>query len=126
MQKVLIVDDDPILGELLQLHLSAAGYEVEVAADGIEGGYAVLRNRPDLILCDLVMPHMDGPTLIGALRSDHTIPAIPVIFLTGINEAEARRAVVGEALMLKPVRPSQLLEAIKAKLERPALERLAA
>jgi CheY-like chemotaxis protein len=99
---------------------------VEVAADGIEGGYAVLRSQPDLILCDLVMPYMDGPTLIGALRSDHTIAPIPVIFLTGVNEIEARRAVPGEQLMVKPVQASQLLAAIAAKLERPALERIAA
>src|SRR5258706_10206041 len=57
---ILIVDDDESIRELLRLHLSAAGYEVNVAPDGIAAGYMVLRSPPDLILCDVSMPHMDG------------------------------------------------------------------
>ena len=50
---ILVVDDDQSLRELLRLHLSAAGYEVTVASDGIEAGYAVLKSLPDLIITDV-------------------------------------------------------------------------
>ena len=73
---ILVVDDDTNVRELLKLHLSAAGYEVRVAADAIAAGYLVLRSVPDLIICDINMPHMDGFEFVSALKADTTPPKL--------------------------------------------------
>src|SRR5216110_2211027 len=79
---ILVVDDDQTIRELLQLHLRNAGYAVHVAEDAVEAGHLVLRSTPDLIISDVNMPHMDGFEFIAAVRADHSLPYIPVIFLT--------------------------------------------
>ncbi|MGH8766005.1 MAG: response regulator, partial [Burkholderiales bacterium] len=76
--RILVVDDDESLRELLRMHLAAAGYEVSTAADGISAGYLVLKAPPDLILSDINMPHMDGFEFVAALKADKTLPEIPV------------------------------------------------
>jgi CheY-like chemotaxis protein len=110
---ILIVDDDTNVRELLKLHLSAAGYEVHVAADGIEAGYLVLRARPDLIICDVNMPHMDGFEFVAALKADATIPNIPVIFLTTFEEGDQRGKDLGVVgYLTKPIRADRLLSLV--------------
>jgi CheY-like chemotaxis protein len=107
---ILIVDDDPSIRELLRLHLSSAGYEVHVAADAIAAGYMVLRSPPDLIISDVNMPHMDGFEFIAALKADKSIPDIPVIFLTSLEEGDHRgRALGAVGYLTKPVRADYLL-----------------
>jgi CheY-like chemotaxis protein len=107
---ILIVDDDPSIRELLRLHLSSAGYEVHVAADAIAAGYMVLRSPPDLIISDVNMPHMDGFEFIAALKADKSIPDIPVIFLTSLEEGNHRgRALGAVGYLTKPVRADYLL-----------------
>ena len=108
--KILVVEDDESLRELLRLHLSAAGYEVSTAADGISAGYQVLKNPPALILTDINMPHMDGFEFVAALKSDKTLPEIPVIFLTSVEEGEQRGKELGAVGYLnKPVMRDRLL-----------------
>ena len=107
---ILVVDDDESLRELLSLHLSAAGYEVLVAADAIVAGYMVLRAPPDLIITDVNMPHMDGFQFIAALKSDTTLPKIPVIFLTSSEDDDNRGRQLGAVgYVTKPVRADRLL-----------------
>ncbi len=107
---ILVVDDDANVRELLRLHLGAAGYDVQVAADGIQAGYSVLRQRPDLIICDVNMPHMDGFEFIAALNADATIPKIPVVFLTTFEEGDQRGKALGVVGYLnKPIRADRLL-----------------
>lgn len=107
---ILVVDDDPSIRELMRLHLSAAGYAVEVAEDAIVAGYTVLRSPPDLIICDVHMPHMDGFEFVAALRADQTLPSIPVIFLTSVDEGEQRGRELGAVgYLTKPVRSDRLL-----------------
>src|SRR5688572_13023273 len=93
--KILVVDDDESIRELLRLHLAAARYEVLVAADAIAAGYLVLRAPPDLIITDVNMPHMDGFEFVAALKSDKTLPEIPVIFLTSEDEGDNRGKQLG-------------------------------
>jgi two-component system chemotaxis response regulator CheY len=110
---ILVVDDDESIRELLRLHLGAAGYEVQVAPDAIAAGYMVLRRIPDLIISDVKMPHMDGFEFIAALKSDKSLPHIPVIFLTSIEEGDGRGKEVGAAgYLTKPVRADRLLELV--------------
>ena len=111
--KILVVDDDDSLRELLRMHLASAGYEVSTAADGISAGYQVLKNPPDLILSDVNMPHMDGFELIAALKSDATLPNIPVIFLTSMEDGDHRGKELGAVgYLTKPVRADRLLELV--------------
>src|SRR5438477_435188 len=107
---ILVVDDDESIRELLRLHLSAAGYEVQLAADAIAAGYVVLRSPPALIITDVNMPHMDGFEFIAALKADKTLPAIPVIFLTSVEEGDHRGKSLGAVgYLTKPVRADHLL-----------------
>ena len=108
--RILIVDDDESLRELLRLHLSAAGYEVQVAPDAIAAGYLVLQGAPDLIITDVNMPHMDGFEFVAALRADAALSSIPVIFLTSVEDGDARGRELGAAgYVTKPVRADRLL-----------------
>jgi DNA-binding response OmpR family regulator len=119
--RILVVEDDEAMRELLRLHLSTAGYDVQAAEDAIAAGYAVLKAVPDLIVCDVAMPHMDGFELVAALRADHTLPRVPVIFLTSDAEGEGRaRVELGAAEYLnKPVRLEELLAAVRRQLAAP-------
>lgn len=117
--KVLVVDDDECIRELLRLHLSSAGYEVQVAEDAIAGGYALLRSVPDLIICDVNMPYMDGFQFVAALRADATIPCIPVIFLSAHeNGGERAREIPGCEYVMKPVLATRLLAVVARNLVR--------
>ena len=110
MATILVIDDDESMRDLLRLHLGAAGYDVEVAADAIAAGYMVLRSPPDLIITDVNMPHLDGFEFIEALRSDKTLPRIPVIFLTSVEEGDHRGKSLGAVgYVTKPVRADKLL-----------------
>jgi len=111
--KILIVDDDESLRELLRMHLASAGYEVSTANDAISAGYQVLKNPPDLILSDINMPHMDGFECVAALKSDATLPNIPVIFLTSVEDGDHRGKELGAVgYLTKPVRADRLLELV--------------
>jgi DNA-binding response OmpR family regulator len=117
-QRILVVEDEEVMRELMRLHLSHAGYAVEVAEDAIAAGYAVLKGAPDLIVCDVEMPHMDGFELIAALRADGTVPKVPVVFLTSVDE-EGRARELGAEYLRKPVRLEELLAVVSRQL-RPA------
>ena len=110
---ILVVDDDENIRELLRMHLSAAGYDVHVARDAISAGYMVLRSPPDLIISDVNMPHMDGFEFIAALKADKSLPHIPVIFLTSMEEADQRGKELGAVgYITKPVRADRLLSLV--------------
>ena len=107
---ILIVDDDESMRDLLHLHLSSAGYEVQVAEDAIAAGDMVLKKPPDLIICDINMPQLDGFEFIEALRADRTVPDIPVILLTAAEEGERRGKSLGVVgYVTKPLRAEKLL-----------------
>ena len=110
---ILVIDDDESIRQLLQLHLSAAGYEVHVAEDAISAGYLVLRSPPDLIITDVNMPHMDGFEFIAALKGDKSIPDIPVVFLTSVEDGDHRGKELGAVgYVTKPVMADKLLRLV--------------
>ena len=112
-ERILIVDDDESIRELLRLHLSSAGYQVQVAADAIAAGYSVLRGAPDLIITDISMPHMTGFEFVAALKADPSVPYIPVIFLTSIEDGDLRGKELGAVgYITKPVRADKLLSLV--------------
>ena len=85
MAKILCVEDDPDMIEYIKLILGRAGYEVIGADGGIEGLEAMRREKPDLILLDLMMPDMDGAEVLLRKKQDQAIRDIPVIALTALN-----------------------------------------
>jgi CheY-like chemotaxis protein len=111
--RILVVEDDESMRELLRMHLSSAGYEVSTAADAISAGYAVLKSPPDLIVSDVNMPHMSGFEFVAALKADRTLPDIPVIFLTSVEDGEQTGKELGAVgYITKPVRADRLLALI--------------
>jgi DNA-binding response OmpR family regulator len=114
-RNVLVVDDDPDVRDTIGIHLRNAGYEVRTAKHGIEGGYAVLRKRPDLMILDVQMPYMNGFELLAALRSDEETSTIPVIMVTTEDEWHERGNTLGaDCYVSKPIYADKLLELVAA------------
>jgi CheY-like chemotaxis protein len=110
--KIAVIDDDRLIRYLLELHLRRAGYEVFAAEDAVAAGRLILESAPDVILCDVEMPFMDGYEFVSALRADPTTRHIPVIFLT-VNQGVGERAnQLGASHLVKPVMADDLLRTV--------------
>lgn len=85
---ILVVEDDPDQRSILDLMCRTAGYEVLLAEDGVEALKVLSANLPDLILTDLMMPRMDGATLVGRIKADERLNQIPIVILTVVADEE--------------------------------------
>jgi CheY-like chemotaxis protein len=111
--RIVVVDDDRSIRDLLKLHLSNAGYAVQAAEDAIVAGHLVLQGAPDLMIVDVQMPYMNGYEFVAALKSDPTTRHIPVVFLSIDDDLAERSAKLGAAAYLKkPVVVDRLLEVV--------------
>ena|SRR5438874_2530088 len=110
--KVAVIDDDRFIRYLLDLHLRNAGYEVFAAEDAVAGGRIVLECTPDVILCDVDMPFMDGYEFVSALRADPATRNIPVIFLTVNKNISERGKQLNAGHLVKPVMADELLRTV--------------
>ena len=120
---LLVVDDDPFIARLLQIELTAAGFEVRTAGNGAAALELALERRPDLVVADVMMPTVDGFELTRRLRNDERTAATKVILLTarGLSEGKLEGFAVGaDAYLVKPFDPPALLERIREVLARPA------
>lgn len=120
-EKILIIEDDVDFRNLLRLHLSLAGFVLEVAEDGVEGGKAVLERPPDLVLCDVNMPFLNGFELLSLLRTDAHTAAIPVIMLSGLSDDDtmSKAMKLGAAdFLTKPITLEDLMGSVHACLGR--------
>ena len=109
--RVVVIDDDATIRSLVSLHLVNAGYDVQEAQDAIEGGHAVLRAPPDLIICDVNMPYMNGYEFVAALKADPLTKDIPVAFISTNDDVADHAARLGAvAYLKKPVFADKLLE----------------
>jgi CheY-like chemotaxis protein len=110
--KIAVIDDDRFIRYLLDLHLRKAGYEVFTAEDAVVAARLILERTPDVILCDVDMPFMDGYEFVSALRADPATRHIPVIFLT-VNKGVGERAQqLGAGHLMKPVMADELLRTV--------------
>ena len=109
--RVLVVEDDPRVRGLLHTLLSAEGYDVATAPDGLAGLVKAAASPPGLILLDLMMPDLGGVSVIEHLRQDPDLSAVPVLVVTGQEEAvpDIRLLVGAENVFLKPFAVSELL-----------------
>ena len=121
MATLLIVEDEtPIRTNLRQL-LQLEGHQVIEAASGEAGLAAVGRQRPDLVLCDILMPGIDGYAVLAALRGNPDTASLPFIFLTASanrNERDQAIARGADEYLVKPVRIAEVLAAIERVLQR--------
>jgi CheY-like chemotaxis protein len=89
---VLIVDDDAMFREVVRMRLSAAGYRTVVASGAEEGWVVARKERPDIVLLDLIMPEADGVTFLRRLRADPALAATPVIVVSALSFMALTRA----------------------------------
>ncbi|UCB57592.1 MAG: response regulator [Candidatus Omnitrophota bacterium] len=120
-KKILLVDDETGLVELMKMRLEREGYEVITGYDGQEALDKARKEKPDLIILDLMLPKMDGYKVCGLLKRDARYSKIPVVMFTARAEEEDRKAgeeAEADAYIIKPFEPKLLLEKIKELLER--------
>ena len=86
---VLVVDDDPTQRLLARDALEGTGFKVKEAADGPDGVVEAYANRPDLVILDIVMPGLDGLTVCAELRRHRTTKHVPILIVTGVDDARA-------------------------------------
>jgi DNA-binding response OmpR family regulator len=116
-KRILVVDDEIQLVEMVKMRLEAAGYDIILAYDGQEGFEKAKKDKPDLIILDLMLPRMDGYKVCGLLKSDSRYSGIPIIMFTArAQEEDARlgKDLGAEEYLTKPFEPKILLEKIKA------------
>lgn len=124
VKRILVIDDDTRLrghcAELLRLE----GYQVIEARNGREGVERAQRETPDLVLCDITMPEMNGHRVLETLRGEPRTAHVPFVFLTGWNEREDIRTGMNlgaDDYLTKPVVPDELAATIRARLRRAEL-----
>src|ERR1700704_1990640 len=111
MKKILVLDHDRSIRELLQLHLSNAGYEALVAEDVIAAGGVILNCVPDLMIVEVDMPFMNGIEFVATLKADSRTRDIPVVFLgSNADFDDLARGLGAVAFLTKPIYADRLLE----------------
>lgn len=125
MTKILVIEDESILRTEVMEWLSLEGYEVYGASTGKEGVRSALFNEPDLIICDITMPELDGYGVLVELRSNLETATVPFIFVTArASHDDIRRGMTlgADDYITKPFTRSELFDAVHTRLERKALE----
>jgi DNA-binding response OmpR family regulator len=117
MQKVLVIDDNPTIVELIKYAVNLQGaYEVSVAYDGVQGLEIIYVEKPDCVIIDVKMPRMDGYQLVRCLRGDEHTADIPLIILSALARAEDQMTGMLSGVdeyLTKPFKPSALNAAIE-------------
>jgi DNA-binding response OmpR family regulator len=119
--RILIVEDDPDIAELVARYLEKAGFVTERAASGREALKAIAAKAPGLLILDLMLPHVDGLEVCRVVRANDATAAIPIIMLTA--RAEESERIVGLELgaddyLAKPFSPNELVARVRALLRR--------
>lgn len=121
MKKILVIEDEPEMRRNITALLRYYDFEPIAAENGRQGVEAARREKPDLILCDVMMPELDGYGVIQALQADASLARIPFIFLTAKGEKDDLRSGMNlgaDDYLTKPVANADLVRAIEARLRR--------
>ncbi|MEU1289098.1 response regulator transcription factor [Kitasatospora sp. NPDC005856] len=120
--RLLVVDDEPALRDALESSLAFEGYEVATATDGYEALESVERDRPDLVLLDIMMPRMDGLTAVRRMRSrGDTVPVLMLTARDAVGDRVTGLDVGADDYLAKPFELDELLARVRALLRRNAL-----
>jgi DNA-binding response OmpR family regulator len=121
MYSILIIEDDIANLRMMETILLMEGFAVSAASDGRSGLALLLQKRPDLILCDIMMPEMDGHSVLEVLKKDDAHANIPFIFVTAMGDrADMRRGMSAGAddYLSKPFSVVELLAAVTGRIRR--------
>jgi len=121
MPRILVIDDDPAICELVSINLEMAGYTIEAVNDGVKGQALTVQLQPDLIMLDLMLPRVDGFTICQRLRRDERTSDIPILMLTALGETQNK--VEGfnsgaDDYLTKPFELEEMLARVRALLRR--------
>jgi CheY-like chemotaxis protein len=116
LARVLVVDDDDVIRHLIGINLELEGFEVDMAADGVEALERVAEARPDVVTLDVMMPRLDGLEVARRLRSDPRTAGVRVVLVSA--RAQLRDVQRGEELgvdeyVTKPFEPEQLIAVVR-------------
>ncbi|WP_431965671.1 response regulator [Actinacidiphila sp. bgisy160] len=113
--RVLVVDDNKVIRQLIRVNLELEGYEVVTAADGAECLDVVQRVRPDVVTLDVVMPRLDGIRTAARLRSDPRTRDVRIVVISACTHAEVESAVAAgvDAFLGKPFEPGELIRVVR-------------
>jgi DNA-binding response OmpR family regulator len=120
--KVLVVDDDPVILELLRLNFEMEGFEVVSACDGRAGFDRAVTEAPDLVISDIMMPNVDGLEMLQQLRAEPGTAELPVLLLSAKaqqNEVQRGLDLGADDYVTKPFDPLELLDRVNALLAQP-------
>lgn len=120
-KKILVVDDDAELVELVSFNLKQAGYSIGTASNGVEAIKKARTLDPDLIVLDVMMPELDGFAVCEILRRDKTTASIPIMMLTALSSELGRMAGLGSGasdFLTKPFSPRLLIVRIEQLLKK--------
>ena len=118
-KKILIVDDEPEIIDLLEMRLNRYGYKIITAFDGMEGLEKARKEIPDLIILDVMMPRMDGYSVCRMLKYDEKYKKIPIIIFTSRSQEADKvtgKEVGADAYVPKPFEPDHLVKEVKRLL----------
>jgi DNA-binding response OmpR family regulator len=119
---VLVVDDDPVIVRLLEVNFEMEGYRVITATNGEDAIARVRDDRPDVVVCDIMMPKIDGLEVVRLLRSDEATASVPLILLSAKAQSlEVQKGLDSGAddYVTKPFDPLELIERVNAVLDKP-------
>ncbi len=116
-KKIIIIDDEPEMSELLKNRLQANGYEVITAANGLEGYARTMVHKPDLIILDVSMPILDGYSFAKEIRTDPQCKHIPILVFTAKAHMKELLAIEGfHNFMIKPFNSEELIQKVREML----------
>jgi len=122
-KRLLLIDDDPNLILLVKDYLEFRGYEVVTAENGREALAVLDLEIPDMIICDVMMPEMDGYTLVKQVRQNPRISWVPVLFLSAKGHSQDRVKGLNtgaDVYMVKPFKPEELVAQVESSLKQAA------
>ena len=122
MSRIFVIDDDPELLMMVGMILRRAGHETILASDSVEGAERLIKEKPDLLILDLMMPHMSGFEVCRKIRSTPDVSELPIMILTARiqeNDREAAFESGATDYMTKPITSRQLTSRVAQLLTEP-------